>query len=130
MKNNCIGKQGCMTLKLDMSKAYDRVEWSFLEQILLKLGFHEDWVALLIECITTVSYPILVNGEPKGLSRPSRRLRQGDPLSPYLFLFCAKGLNALLQGAALRGDIHGFSIWRTSPKLTHLFFADNCLLFC
>ena len=130
MKNNCIGKQGFMALKLDMSKAYDRVEWSFLEQILLKLGFHEDWVALLIECITTVSYLILVNGEPKGLFRPSRRLRQGDPLSPYLFLFCAEGLNALLQGAALRGDIHGFSICRTGPKLNHLFFVDNCLLFC
>jgi len=119
-----------MTLKLDMSKAYDRVEWSFLEQILLKLGFHEDWVALLMECITIVSYSILVNGEPKGLFRPSRGLRQGDPLSPYLFLFYAEGLNALLQGVALRVEIHGFSICRTGPKLTHLFFADNCLLFC
>ena len=123
-KNNYTGKQGFLALKLDMSKAYDRVEWSFLEQILLKLGFHEDWVALLMECITTVSYSILVNGEPKGLLRPSRGLRQGDPLLPYLFLFCAKGLNVLLREAALRGEIHGFSICRNGPKLTHLFFCS------
>ena len=64
-----------MALQLDTSKVYDRVEWSFLEQILLKLGFHEDWVALLMACITIVSYSILVNGEPKGLFRPSRGLR-------------------------------------------------------
>ena len=64
MKSNCSGKQGYMALKLDMSKRM--IGWSFLEQILLKLGFHEDWVALLMECITTVSYSILLNGEPKG----------------------------------------------------------------
>ena len=130
LKNNCSGTQGYMAFKLDMSKAYDRVEWVFLEQILLKLGFHEDWVALLMECITTVSYSILVNGEPKGLFRPSRDLRQGDPLSPYLFLFCAEGLNVILNEAVSKGEIHGFSICGNGPKLTHLFFADNSLLFC
>ena len=83
MKNNCTNKQGYIALKLDMSKPYDRVEWAFLEQILLKLGFHEDWVALIMQCIMTVSYSILVNGEPKGLFRPSRGLRQGDPLLPF-----------------------------------------------
>ena len=55
-------------MKLDMSKAYNRVQWSFLEKILLKLGFQDSWVALIIECITTVSYSILVNGEPKGMA--------------------------------------------------------------
>ena len=124
MKNNCTGKTGFMALKLDMSKAYDRVEWSFLEKVLLKLGFQESWVSLIMECITTVTYSILVNGEPKGLITPSRGLRQGDPLSPYLFLFCAEGLNAIFQKAAVDGEIQGFSICRNGPKLTHLFFAD------
>ena len=130
MKNNCTGKQGFMALKLDMSKTYDKVEWSFFEQIPLKLGFHEDCVALLMECITTVSYSILVNGEPKDLFRRSRGLRQENPLSPYLVLFCAKVLNAILREAALKEEIQGFSICRNGPKLNHLFFPDDYLLFC
>ena len=82
-----------------------------------------------MECSTTVSYSILVNGEPKGMITSSRGLQQGDPLSPYLFLFCAEGLNALLCDATARGDIHGFSICRNDPKLTHLFFANDWLIF-
>ena len=64
-----------MALKMDMSKAYDRVEWIFLEKILLKMGIQASWVALIMECISTVSYSILVNGEPKGIITPSRGLR-------------------------------------------------------
>ena len=65
MKTCCSRKTGFMALKLDMSKAYDRVEWVFLEKILLKMGFQNFWVSLIMECITTVSYSILVNGEPQ-----------------------------------------------------------------
>ena len=61
--------------------------------------------------------------------KTSRGLRQGDLLSPYLFLFCAEGLNAILKQAADVGEIHGFSICKRGPKLTHIFFVDNCLLF-
>ncbi|XP_030958481.1 uncharacterized protein LOC115980358 [Quercus lobata] len=117
MKNSCSSKKGFMAMKLDMSKAYDRVEWVFLEKILLKMGFADTWVALIMECITTVSYSILVNGEPKDVIVPSRGLRQGDPLSPYLFLFCAEGLNALLQNAANEGMIN--------KEKTTLFFSRN-----
>ena len=97
------------------------MEWRFLEQILLRMGFQESWVALIMECITTMSYSILVNGEPKGLFKPSRGLSQGDPLSPYSFLFCAEGLNAIIRGAALKGEIQGFSSCKRGPKITHLF---------
>uniref|UniRef100_A0A2N9GZI9 Reverse transcriptase domain-containing protein n=1 Tax=Fagus sylvatica TaxID=28930 RepID=A0A2N9GZI9_FAGSY len=124
------GKSGSVALKLDMSKAYDRVEWKYLERVMQQMGFHEKWVKIMMECISTVSYSILINGEPHGYIKPSRGLRQGDPLSPYLFLFCAEGLHSLLQQAKNEGNMCGVSISRCGPKLTHLFFADDSLLFC
>ena len=108
MKTNCIGKKGFMALKLDMSKAYNRVELILFEKILLKMGFQDSWVALIMECIHTMSYSILVNGEPKDLISLSRGLRQGDPFSLYLFLFCVEGLNAIFRKAAMEGEIKGF----------------------
>ncbi|XP_030930993.1 uncharacterized protein LOC115956857 [Quercus lobata] len=130
MKNQ-KSKKGCfMALKLDMSKAYDRVEWVYLVKIMERLGFCEKWVSLVYECISSVSYSILVNGESRGDIRPSRGLRQEDPLSPYLFLLCSKGLNRMLQRAAAEDGIRGFSLCRRGPKISHLFFADDSLLFC
>ena len=129
MTTSCLGKKSFMALKLDMSKAYDRVEWAFLEKIMIKMGFKASWVSLIMECVTMVSYSILVNGKPKGMIHPTRGIRQGDPLSPFLILFCVEGLNAILEQAVGAGEIHGFSICRRGPKLTHLFFADDCWLF-
>ena len=104
MHHNKIRRDGAMTLKLDMSKAYDRVEWRFLEKIMSQMGFHQKWISLMTECISTVSYSILLNGEPHGYIQPSRGLRQGDPLSPYLFLLCAESLHSLSQKAKVDGD--------------------------
>ena len=118
-----------MALKFDMSKAYDRVEWKFLEEIMKKIGFHPKWITMLVECINTVSYSILINGEPDGIIQPTRGLRQGDPLSPYLFLLCAEGFHSLIKKAEMEGDLQGVSLCQHGPKVTHLFFADDSLLF-
>ena len=67
-----------MTLKRDMNKAYDRVEWFFMEILLKKMGFHDKWVALTMECMIAVSYSILINGEPSDIIRSSLVIRQGD----------------------------------------------------
>ena len=110
MKAQKYKKIGFMAMKLDMSMAYDCVEWEYLARIMEKMGFCEKWVALVLECISTVSYSILVNGEPKGDIKPSRGIRQGDPLSSYLFLLCSKGLNRMLQQAEANDQIRGFSL--------------------
>ena len=130
LKNKRGGKVGQMAAKLDMSKAYDRVEWDYLRAILLKLGFHEQWVALVMMCVTSVTYSIMLNGEQKGFIRPGRGLRQGDPLSPYLFLICAEGLSALLRKAERDSILQGISICRGGPRISHLFFADDSIIFC
>ena len=91
-KTKKSGKLGSMTLKLDMSKAYDRVLWAFLLKLMEKMGFDGKWINLISMCISTISYSILVNGKPKGNISPTRGIRQGDPLSPYLFLLCSKVL--------------------------------------
>ena len=97
MKHHQSGKTSFMALKLDMSKAYDRVEWSFMEGLLWKMGFHERWVALMMECITIISYSLLINRELTGIINPSRGIRQGDSLSPYLFLLCTEGFHGLIN---------------------------------
>lgn len=129
MRNHTNGKTGFMVLKLDMSKAYDRVKWAYMEKVLEKMSFHERWVKLMMVCITTASYSVLINGEPHGEITPTRGLRQGDPLSPYLFLMCTKGLHGLISKAANDGDIEGVSICRNGPKLTRLLFANDSLIF-
>ena len=119
-----------MALKLDMSKAYDMMEWAYMEKVLVQMGFHVRWVKLMMACITTASYSVLINGEPHGHITSTRGLRQGDPLSTYLFLMCIKGLHGLIRNAAINGDIKGVSLCCNGPKLTHLLFVDDILVFC
>ncbi|KAA3464864.1 reverse transcriptase [Gossypium australe] len=129
LKNKRTGRKGYMALKLDMSKAYDRAEWSFIKGVMAKMGFAEGFIDLIFQCISSVQYSILSNGDEGLRFRATRGLRQGDPLSPYLFLFCGKGLSALMRLANQEKRIKGAKVNQEAPSITHLMFVDDCILF-
>ena len=97
---------------------------------MLKIGFEQRWVTMIMTCVRTVSYSVLINGQPFGHIRPPRGIRQGDPLSPYLFILCAEGLSTLLHHTGKERKITGLPIAKGGTKINHLFFADDSLLFC
>ncbi|XP_057836070.2 uncharacterized protein LOC131046358 [Cryptomeria japonica] len=117
-----------MFIKLDMAKAYDRVKWSFLQKILLAFGFSSDWVSWVLSCVTSSSFSVIMNGEPSELFGATRGLRQGDPLSPYLFIILAEGLGRLLKSQVSHGLIHGWQWGMGLPTLSHLQFVDDTSL--
>lgn len=129
MKRKSSGEEGEVALKLDISKAYDRVSWSYLKNRMSVMGLSEKWIKWVMLCVSTVSYSISFQGSSIGPIIPSRGLRQGDPLSPYLFLLCVEGLSKALKSAAVSGQIKGCRICTSAPSVTHLLFADDSFLF-
>ena len=115
--------------KLDLSKAYDRADWNFLRQVMQKLGFAHRWIDWIMTCVTSVRYSVRFNGTLLDSFAPSRGLRQGDPLSPFLFLFVADGLSAILKHYVSSGDITPVKVCRRAPGISHLLFADDTMLF-
>ncbi|KAK9938568.1 hypothetical protein M0R45_015297 [Rubus argutus] len=116
-------------LKLDMNKAYDRVEWDFLEAALLKFGFDRNWVRLVMSYVISVSFSIVLDGNAGAFFKPKRGLRQGDPLSPYLFLIVSEVLSLRITKAVHDGHLTGIRLSRSCPVIYHLFFADDALYF-
>ncbi|CAM9004002.1 unnamed protein product [Rhodiola kirilowii] len=129
IKNYRRGATVYGSLKLDMSKAYDRIEWNFLEIVLLQLGFDMCWVRKVMKYVKSVRYCVRVNGAISGFFTPGRGLRQGDPLSPYLFIICTEWLSYKLHEMHRNQVIPGLRICRKSPYISHLFFADDAILF-
>jgi hypothetical protein len=123
------GKGGFMFLKIDMEKAFDKMEWSLILVIMQKLGFHANWILWIKACISSSSFSILLNGSPYGLFSPERGLRQGDPLSPFLFILGSEVLSRLLLREERIGNLKGMKIARNSPAINHLLFADDLLIF-
>ncbi|XP_060964883.1 uncharacterized protein LOC133033858 [Cannabis sativa] len=130
LKRKRVGKEGYMALKLDMSKAYDRVEWIFLRNMMIKMGFDVRVVDLILHCVSTVTYTITHGGREMGPIVPGRGLRQGDPLSPYLFLLCAEGFSSLIRRFEARGALHGCRVCNGAPIISHMLFADDCYIYC
>ena len=118
-----------MAVKTNMSKAYDRIEWNFLREVLRRMGFHDTWTGWVMACVTSVSYAFLINGGPQGKVTPTRGIRQGDPLSPYLFILCTEALSGLCNKALQDGTLPGVKVGRYCPPINHLLFADDTMFF-
>lgn len=118
-----------MSFKLHISKAYDCVEWDYLEYIMMVFGFPTSTINLIMQCVIMTSFSVLVNGVPKDLFILSNGLRQGDHLSPYLFLLCTEGLVNLLNWVMLNKSLMGIKVCRGASIINHLLFTDNSLIF-
>lgn len=117
-------------LKLDFHKAYDSVSWSFLQWIMDKMNFPPQWSQWIMTCVTTASASILVNGSPSEPFKLQRGLRQGDPLSPFLFVLIVEALNQIIIKATNMHLWKGIECCKNGLKISHLQFADDTLMFC
>jgi hypothetical protein len=115
--------------KLDLSKAYDCVDWGFLKSVMEKLGFHSKFIQWIMLCVTIARYGVRFNGTVMSPFLPSRGLCQGDPLLPYLFLLVADYLSAFVKNYERQGLISGIRVSRRGPSISHLLFADDSILF-
>ena len=122
-----------LVCKLDIEKAYDSISWEFLHQVLGKMGFGSWWLSWMKWCISTASFSVLINGSPASFFPSSRGLRQGDPLSSYLFVIGMEALNCLINRAGEGNYLSGSRVADGRGEdlsISHLLYANDTLLFC
>lgn len=112
-----------------MNKTYDWVEWDFLEAVLSEIGFNQIWVSRVMSMVASVSYTYQFNGFKTRVLIPQRGLKQGDPISPYLFILVFDVLSRKISRAFNRVDFNGIGLANSAPTLTHLFFVDDVVIF-
>ena len=127
------GKEKGILCKLDIEKAYDHIRWDFLLRMLERMGFGSKWIRWINWCISTATFSVLINGSPSGFFRSSRGLRQGDPLSPYLFVIGMEALSCMLKRAVEDNFISGCRFGGRDGGeivISHLLYADDTIIFC
>ncbi|RVW57146.1 putative ribonuclease H protein [Vitis vinifera] len=126
-------KEKGLVCKLDIEKAYDSISWSFLMKVLKKIGFGSRWMEWMWWCFSTAKFSVLINGVLEGFFSSSKGLRQGDPISPYLFILGMEVLSALIRRAVQGNFISGCRLRGRGDAeimVSHLLFADNTIIFC
>eukprot|EP00253_Pinus_taeda_P035368 PITA_35368 len=123
-------KQKGMMIKLDLSKAYDRLNWKYLKRVMESFGFNNRWMEWVFSMISTANFSILINGIPSTSFNDSRGIRQGDPLSPFLFILVAEGLGRFFKKEQRERKIRGLKLWGSNLPITHQQFVDDIMLFC
>ncbi|XP_025647216.1 uncharacterized protein [Arachis hypogaea] len=127
---NIKSRKGTIAFKIDLEKAYDRVDWRFLEATLVRCEFSKATINLILNCVTSSSLAVLWNGNRLQNFNPKRGLRQGDPMSPYLFVLCMEILACFISHKVSQGLWNPVAVSRNGPRLSNLMFADDLLLFC
>lgn len=122
-------KGGNVVIKVDMAKAYDKLEWSFLIKVMAKMGFSQTFCNLVLNCISNNWFSVQIHGKRMGYFKSSRGLRQGDPLSSSLFIIAQEALSRQINFLSDIGDICSYKSSSLSNSITHLLFADDLLLF-
>ena len=123
------GRVGDMSIKLDLEKAYDKLEWAFIRNMLLRINLLENLIDLIMSCATSVSTSFLLNGAPLKPILPSRGIRQGDPLSPYLFILCIEYLGQLIEEKCSNKLWNPIKASQSGSAFSHLMFANDLVLF-
>ena len=123
------GLHGLMAIKLDLEKAYDKLNWNFIRSTLLDMRLPQLMVDVIMRCISSCSMRVLWNGEPTECFTPSRGVRQGDPLSPYIFVACVERLSQLIECLVQGGQWRPLRVCKNGPQLSRLLFADDIILF-
>jgi len=123
------GRRG-LCLKVDFEKAYDSVRWAFLYDMLYRMGFHNLWIVWIKGCLESATVSVLVNGSPTEEFKPTRGLRQGDPLTPFLFLVVAEGLAGIVRSASKTTLLTGLKFGRKEIEVCILQFADDTIFLC
>ncbi|XP_010684473.1 uncharacterized protein LOC104899030 [Beta vulgaris subsp. vulgaris] len=124
------GTSGWLAIKLDIEKAYDRLEWSFIFEMLAQLGFDARWIGWIRECIKTASFSVLVYGITGASFSSSRGIRQGDTLSLYLLILCAELLARNLSLAGNQRDkLNGVSVGHSGVRIPFLTFSYDTMIF-
>lgn len=127
--SNKKGRVGYMAIKVDLKKAYDKIEWSFIRKVLINANLPQDMVSLIMSCVSSVSTSILFNGGNMETILPLRGIRQGDPLSPYLFILCMEALGHLIKEKCNEKRWNIVKSSNSGVAFSHLFFVDDLVLF-
>ena len=123
------GRVGYMAIKVDLKKAYDKMEWSFIREMLINANLPHNLISLIMSCVSSVSTSILFNGGNMEPILLSRGIRQGDPLSPYLFILCMEVLGHLIEEKFRDNQWNPVKSSNNGVAISHLFFADDLVLF-
>ena len=115
-------------IKLDLSKAFDKISWQYLRSILHAFDFHPTWTQWILSLVSSTFFLILVNGAPSPTFKPSRGIRQGDPLSPFLFILMEEGLNRCILETIEKNTLKGLSPHGIHPPLSHTQIVDDTML--